>query len=83
MSAEPGSRVTSVTVGGEPMDEAATYVVATNDFMGGGGDGYAAFEQGTPVIDAVTGDLMANDVMAHIRQAGEVAPAPEGRITLN
>ena len=82
-SAEPGSRVTAVTVGGEPLDEAATYLVATNDFMGGGGDGYAAFAEGTPVIDAVTGDLMANDVMAHIREAAEVAPAPEGRITLN
>ena len=83
LSAEPGSRVTSVTIGDAPLDEAATYVVATNDYMGGGGDGYAAFAEGTPVIDAITGDLMANDVMAHIREAGEIAPAPEGRITLN
>ena len=83
LSAEPGSRVTTVTVNGQPIDDAATYTVATNDYMGGGGDGYAAFEQGTPVIDAVTGDLMANDVMSFIREAGTISPAPEGRITLN
>ncbi len=82
-SAAPGSRVTSVMVGDTPLDEAATYTVATNDFMARGGDGYVAFTEGTPVKDATTGSLMANDVMAYIREAGEVSPAPEGRITLN
>ncbi|MEM7566048.1 MAG: 5'-nucleotidase C-terminal domain-containing protein [Pseudomonadota bacterium] len=81
--AEPGSRVTSVMVGDAPLDESATYLVATNDFMARGGDGYVAFTEGTPVLDATTGSLMANDVMAYIRSAGEVSPAPEGRITLN
>ena len=82
-SAEPGSRVTSVMVGDAALDDAATYTVATNDYMGRGGDGYTAFEAGTPVIDAMTGDLMASDVMAYIREAGTISPAPEGRITLN
>lgn len=83
LSAEPGSRITAITVDGEPIDDAATYTVATNDYMGGGGDGYDAFTAGTPVIDDTTGDLMANDVMSFVRDAGEVSPAPEGRITLN
>ena len=82
-TAPAGSRVTSVMVGGEPLDDAATYTVATNDFMGRGGDGYEAFTEGTAVIDAMTGNLMANDVMSYVRDAGEIAPAPEGRITLN
>ena len=82
-TAPAGSRVTKVMVGDAPLDNAATYTVATNDFMARGGDGYEAFTEGTPVIDATTGDLMANDVMAYVRSAGEVSPAAEGRITLN
>jgi len=32
-----------VTVGGQPIDPAKTYTLATNDFMAGGGDGYDMF----------------------------------------
>ena len=39
-----GSRVVSVTVGDKPLDPAATYKVATNDFMLRGGDGYTALD---------------------------------------
>ena len=82
-TAPAGSRVTSVMVGDAPLDDAATYTVATNDFMGRGGDGYEAFTEGKAIIDATTGNLMANDVMAYVRAQGEVSPAAEGRITLN
>lgn len=41
--ANPGSRVTGVTVGGEPLDLAATYTLATNDFTAAGGDTYGVF----------------------------------------
>ena len=42
-AAEPGSRVVSITVGGAPINPNGTYVVATNDFMAAGGDGYTMF----------------------------------------
>jgi 2',3'-cyclic-nucleotide 2'-phosphodiesterase (5'-nucleotidase family) len=35
----------SVTVGGKPLDPAATYRLATNDFMYAGGDGYGMFKK--------------------------------------
>ena len=31
-----------VEVGGAPLDPAKVYTVATNDYLAGGGDGYAA-----------------------------------------
>ncbi len=39
-SAPSGSRVRSVTVGGEPLDLARTYRLATNEYLAQGGDGY-------------------------------------------
>jgi 2',3'-cyclic-nucleotide 2'-phosphodiesterase (5'-nucleotidase family) len=79
---EPGDRVTSVMVGGEPLDMDATYTVATNDFMGRGGDGYTMFAEAPRVIREEDAKLMANDVMVHVRELGEFAPAIDGRITL-
>lgn len=44
-----GSRVTTVTVGGQLLDLTKTYKLATNDFVVAGGDGYTMFV-GKPVI---------------------------------
>lgn len=48
--ADPGARVTILTVGGEKFDRKATYRVATNDFTAAGGDTYAVFKR-CPVYD--------------------------------
>jgi 5'-nucleotidase/UDP-sugar diphosphatase len=77
----PGSRIVSVTVGGKPLDDAATYRVATNDYMAGGGDGYAAFTKGKVLIDASAGRLLATVVMDYVTSVGTVAPEVDGRIT--
>lgn len=42
-SAPVGSRVREVAVMGQPLDPGKTYVVATNDFLVAGGDGYRVF----------------------------------------
>jgi len=76
-----GERVVEVAVGGAPLDEAAMLKLATNDFMGKGGDGYAVFADKPRIIDANAGSLMARQVMEHIATAGTIAPAVEGRIT--
>lgn len=80
MAQPAGQRVVEVMVGGAPIDPAATFVLATNDFMARGGDGYAMFAEAPRVIDEMAGTLMAAQVMAHIDAAGEVAPEIEGRI---
>ena len=82
LTREPGSRVTSVTIGDAPLDPEATYTVATNDFMGRGGDGYTMFVDAPRILRDEDAKLMANDVMVHVRNLGEFAPALDGRITL-
>lgn len=40
-----GQRVVEVKVGGQPLDPAKTYKVATNDFVVSGGDGYSMLKK--------------------------------------
>ena len=75
-----GHRIAGVTVGDAPLDTARTYRLATNDFLGGGGDGYAMFARAPRMIDANAGVLGAAQVIDAITAAGEVAPRVEGRI---
>jgi len=47
-----GERVTSITLGGRPLDPAARYRVTVNNFLASGGDGFSVFTQGTDPFDA-------------------------------
>ncbi len=76
-----GRRITEVTVGEQPLDLDATYKVAINDYIYGGGDGYEALARGRAIIDPSGAVLLASVVMDYIEQKGEIAPAVEGRIT--
>jgi 5'-nucleotidase / UDP-sugar diphosphatase len=76
-----GDRVVAMTVGGQPLDPARVYRVATNDFMLKGGDGYGML--GKRVGDAdLKGKLVASDVMVYARKRGTVSTEPQGRIVL-
>ncbi len=75
-----GSRVLEVQVGGKVLDRAATYRVATIDYLLKSGDGYSAFSKGKVLIDTSGGSLMATTVMSYITTKGSVAPQIEGRI---
>ncbi len=81
-SAPAGSRVSEVKVDGQPLDPNKVYKLATNDYILGGGDGYAALGGGKVLIDAGNGNLMANDVIDYITKAGKVTAKVEGRITI-
>ena len=78
--AEKGKRIVEVKVGGQPLDPAKLYRVATNDYMAGGGDGYASLKNGKVLIDASGATLMATTVMDYIQRLGTVSPVAEGRI---
>jgi 2',3'-cyclic-nucleotide 2'-phosphodiesterase (5'-nucleotidase family) len=91
-----GSRVKEVLIGGQPLDPRKEYVVATNDFMAAGGDGYRAFGEAlrsSPDFASVGGmlkgeKLVYNDAgrwlreiaIDYIRKEKKVAPKVEGRI---
>lgn len=79
-SAPAGSRVSEVMVGGQPLDLNKTYKLATNDYVLGGGDGYAALGGGEVLINGGNGNLMANDVIAYVEKMGKVTSTVEGRI---
>ena len=79
-SKPPGSRIAGVTVDGKPLDLSRTYRLATNHFLGRGGDGYDMFAGAPRLIDAASGKLMAAQVIEAIAAAGEIAPQVEGRI---
>ncbi len=79
-TAPAGSRVSEVMVGGAPLELDRVYKVATNDYILGGGDGYAALGGGRVVVNGGNGNLIANDVMAYVEAAGTVTVSVEGRI---
>ncbi|MFZ1814558.1 MAG: 5'-nucleotidase C-terminal domain-containing protein [Rhizobiaceae bacterium] len=76
-----GERVMDIMVNGTALDMAASYKVATNDYMARGGDGYAVLRKGKLLVNAESAKLMANDVMSYVRELGEVTGF-EPRITL-
>jgi 2',3'-cyclic-nucleotide 2'-phosphodiesterase (5'-nucleotidase family) len=79
-SAEAGARVSEVMVAGAPLEADKLYTVATNDYLIGGGDGYAALGGGRIVTGTGGGQLVANDVMAYVEKMGSVKMALDGRI---
>jgi len=79
-SAEAGARVQEIIIGGAPLDPNKVYTVATNNYVLGGGDGYAALGGGEVLVDEANGNLMANDVMNYIEAMGGVSNSVEGRI---
>ncbi|QUI23903.1 5'-nucleotidase C-terminal domain-containing protein [Vallitalea pronyensis] len=43
-SKDAGNRVTTLMIGGKPVDKTKTYTLVTNDFLVAGGDGYLMFK---------------------------------------
>ena len=75
-----GDRVLEVTRDGTALDPDATLTLATNDYMGNGGDGYDVFEDKVRLVDANAGTLMATQVIEFIAAQGSVAAVVEGRL---
>ncbi len=91
-----GSRIEAVSIAGKPIDPGREYIVATNDFLAAGGDGYRSFEEATrsskdfsvmggtmkgeKVVYGDSGKWLRDGVAEYIREKGRVAPKIEGRI---
>ncbi|MFD5797237.1 bifunctional metallophosphatase/5'-nucleotidase [Streptomyces diastatochromogenes] len=73
----------SIRLNGAPIDPAATYRVATNSFLAGGGDGFPTLGQGTG--DLVGGDdlgALEKYLTAHSSPTAPLAPPAADRITV-
>ncbi len=79
-AAPKGSRITKAAVAGKPLEPGRLYTVATNDYIQGGGDGYATLKKGKALIDASGAKLLATTVMDYIAAKDPIAPEIQGRI---
>ncbi len=75
----PGSRISGVMVGGEPIDMEATYGVVSNNYMRGGGDGYSSFTTAENAYDFGPG--LEEVVATYLGENSPYAPYTDGRIT--
>ncbi|WP_226532161.1 ExeM/NucH family extracellular endonuclease [Microbacterium paraoxydans] len=58
-AAAQGSRITSMTLNGTPVDPAAGYTVAANSFLAAGGDNFSTFKEGADKRDTGKIDLQS------------------------
>jgi 2',3'-cyclic-nucleotide 2'-phosphodiesterase (5'-nucleotidase family) len=80
LSRPAGMRVLSIKVGDQPLEDAKTYRVAINDFMGRGGDGYTVFREAPHLLPDTDSPLLAEVVSNYIRTAGTITAPTGGRI---
>jgi 2',3'-cyclic-nucleotide 2'-phosphodiesterase (5'-nucleotidase family) len=75
----PGSRVSSIDLGGHPLKDDKVYSIATSDFLVSGGDGYKTFADGRDVRKT---NILLRDVLGQCaRRSPRVAPPTLGRLT--
>lgn len=77
-----GQRVSDAMIGGKPLDPHATYILATNDYIATGGDGYTSLMDARQLLGVRDAKLLANDVIAYISARKTVSPKVEGRVKL-
>ena len=77
-----GSRVVEIAQGGGGLDPDAVYTLATNDFIGGGRDGYSMFADKRRIVDANAGALLATQVIGYIAARKSIAPEVDGRMRI-
>ncbi|MGF1343024.1 bifunctional metallophosphatase/5'-nucleotidase [Streptomyces flavovirens] len=73
----------TVRLNGEAIDPAKTYRVAMNEFLAGGGDGFAALGEGTnKLVGPSDLDLFNTYLADHSTAAAPLAPPATDRITI-
>ncbi|WP_406285667.1 bifunctional metallophosphatase/5'-nucleotidase [Streptomyces sp. NBC_00209] len=73
----------TILLNGEAIDPGKTYRVAMNEFLAGGGDGFAALGEGTnKLVGASDLDLFNAYLAAHSTASSPLAPPATDRITI-
>jgi 5'-nucleotidase len=73
-----GSKVTEISINGQPVDPNAPYRVSVNNFLAGGGDGFTELTKGT---DVVGGPVDLDAFLAYLNAHPGITPPPADRIT--
>lgn len=74
-----GDRVVDIMINGQPLDLDRQYVLATNDFLAAGGDGYTMLKEAVALNEFIA---MDEALVAYIQEREVIAPAIEGRINV-
>jgi len=77
-----GRRLLTVQVGEASLDEARTYIVAVNDYIHRGGDGFTAFARARVLVGHENGPDLAAIVLDAVTRLRTIAPKVEGRIRI-
>ncbi len=80
VSQEPGSRISDVMIGGEPLDMAKTYGAVSNNFVRNGGDGFSMLRDAENAYDF--GPDVADVVAEYLAADGAYEPYTDGRIMM-
>jgi 5'-nucleotidase len=78
-SAPVGSKISNITVAGQPVDPSASYRVSLNNFIAAGGDGFSEFTKGT---DLAGGPVDLDAFTAYLTANPNLSPPPADRITM-
>lgn len=76
-----GSRVVSVTIGGQALDESKTYKLATISYIAEGNEGYDMFRGKQDLLPPGTSKFDIDLVLDKIKRTRRIAPRTDGRIT--
>lgn len=79
-SAEAGSRISDVMVGGAPIEMEKVYGVVSNNYVRNGGDGYGMFEDAMNAYDY--GPDLADVLAEYMIENAPYEPYTDGRITV-
>ncbi len=77
-SAPVGSRITALSVDGQPVTPDGSYKVTANNFLTGGGDGFSVLKQGTGVVG---GAIDLDAFTAYLTAHQNLAPPASDRVT--
>jgi 5'-nucleotidase len=76
-----GSRVTEVTVNGQPLNDSRRYTLATTTFLAvDGGDGYTMFKDQGRLLTSTDNAPIDSDILARMIRLRPISPKIEGRI---
>lgn len=75
-----GNRIVTATVNGRPLDDKASYTVATTAFVMSGGDGYSMFKGQPSVVKPEEGHAETVIVLEALAKSDPIAPRVDGRI---
>ncbi len=65
-------------INGVAVDKTASYRVAMNNFLAGGGDGFTVFNEGT---NPLGGEIDLDAAVNYFMHNSPVSPGPQNRIT--